>query len=77
MYIEMRTDYKCVKAAFERLEEYDKGDKIVNDAPCNNVRIPRLYCCPKCNAVIGGRDNGITQYFKPRCPMCDTVMEEQ
>lgn len=66
---------KC-RPSLRRKTLYEKGDKIVNDAPCNNARIPLLYCCPKCSTVISGRDNDITQCFKPRCPMCDTVMEE-
>lgn len=75
------TDYECVKAAFERLAEYEKNDEVIDNTPCNNIEnsrleIPRLYCCPKCSTVIGGRDNDITQCFKPRCPMCDIVMEE-
>lgn len=64
------TDYECVKAVFEKLEEYENVGEASDMALDDDTRIPVSYCCPRCRAIMrANRGDDV-------CPMCKAVMRE-
>lgn len=73
------TDYECVKAAFEKLEERGSAEETASPSKPKTKPEGQVFSCDIYYCTMCGRHQSIPRtavhFLPPRCPICDIAME--